>query len=293
VRSGRSLVGMLGKHCSAFFLLVFSYHHHLLLLPSHPLMSDNRKPTVEELNAAITKAEQEMEDKKRKIVEIRQAAQECKAAEEEEVRKAEEKRRKAEVEEKAKEACKVEEAHQKAEAERKANELREAEEKQKTKDMRKITELRNTEEARKVAATRDLGASMAENKRLHQLAEARKKLNREILEQRDRLEAEERRKADEKEKLKAGNGMMLATPGDVMALNEPRWINAENARRQAEGFKPRAGSSKESSTLTLKPKSSVNLARQVQEEERLRKTGNRGKRGGLAVSTFFDLFQLF
>jgi hypothetical protein len=107
------------------------------------------------------------------------------------------------------------------------------------------------------------------------------------------LEAEERRKADEKEKLKAGNGMMLATSDDASALENAWWINAENARIRAEGFKLRTGSSKASGTPTPKPKSSVNLVRQVREEERLRKTGNQGKSGDLAVSTFSRFVSAF
>jgi hypothetical protein len=82
--------------------------------------------------------------------------------------------------------------------------------------------------------------SIAEATRLGQVAEARKVLNREILEQRDWEEAEERavrvhlenqkrldqelmefkerNEAEEEEKAKAGNGMKLATPSDILAL---------------------------------------------------------------------------
>jgi hypothetical protein len=48
-------------------------------------------------------------------------------------------------------------------------------------------------------------------------AEAKKKLDQELLKMKERMEAEKKRKAEEEE-LKAGNGMMLAMPGDITRL---------------------------------------------------------------------------
>jgi hypothetical protein len=79
--------------------------------------------------------------------------------------------------------------------------------------------------------------------------------------------------------VKAGNGMMLATPEDLSALERARLVNADNARLQEESHKPRAGSSKAATTPTAKPKTPVNLARQVREEERLKKIRNGEKVG--------------
>jgi hypothetical protein len=98
------------------------------------------------------------------------------------------------------------------------------------------------------------------------IAEAKKNLNRELAEHKERMEAKERKKAEERERLKAGNGMMLATPSDATALKDARRINTENARIRAEGYKPRAGSSKAMPT----PNPAVNLAWQVQEDEWLK-----------------------
>jgi hypothetical protein len=112
-------------------------------------------------------------------------------------------------------------------------------------------------------------------------AEAKKRLEQELVEMKEQTAAENKKKAEELEKLKAGNGMMLATPGDATALEEARRINAENARLQEEGYKAKAGSSKV--TPMLKP--AVNLANQVWENERLQKTGHRGKNGDPAVSS--------
>jgi hypothetical protein len=101
-----------------------------------------------------------------------------------------------------------------------------------------------------------------------------------------------KRKAKEKEKHHAGDGMMLATPADLSALDRARQINAENAKIREESFKPRAGSSKvmATPTPTPKPKAPVNLTRQVQVEEWVMKTGKRGKQGDVAVSVFFASF---
>jgi hypothetical protein len=95
------------------------------------------------------------------------------------------------------------------------------------------------------------------------------------------------------EKAKAGNGMMLATPADLSALENARQINAENARIQVEGSKPRAGSSKATATPTPKLKPTVSVARQVRDEEWLMKTGKQGKNGDVAVSVLFGFIWNF
>jgi hypothetical protein len=101
------------------------------------------------------------------------------------------------------------------------------------------------------------------------------------------MEAKEKKKAEEREKNKAGDRMMLATPADLSALKRARIVNAENAKVRAVGSKPRAGSSKVTATPTPKLKAPVNLTRQVWEEERVMKTGKRGKHGDVAVSAGF------
>jgi hypothetical protein len=80
--------------------------------------------------------------------------------------------------------------------------------------------------------------------------------------------------------------MMLVTPTDLSALERARIVNAENA-------KPRAGSSKVTATPTPKPKTPVNLTRQVREEEWVMRTGKWGKQGDVAVSKFSCFIQLF
>jgi hypothetical protein len=89
--------------------------------------------------------------------------------------------------------------------------------------------------------------------------------------------------------------MMLATPAGLSALDKARQINAENAKNWVEGFKPpRAGSSKAMATLMPKPKTPVNLSRQVREQEAMRKTGKLGKTGEVVVSVYvFSLFSGF
>jgi hypothetical protein len=106
-------------------------------------------------------------------------------------------------------------------------------------------------------------------------------------------EAEARKKAEEEEKNQARDGMMLATPVNLSALERARLVNAENARIQAKGSKPRAGSSKAMVMPTPKPKTPVNLARQVREEEWLKKTGKRGKSGDVVVSDCFLFYSAF
>jgi hypothetical protein len=83
--------------------------------------------------------------------------------------------------------------------------------------------------------------------------------------------------------------MKLATPADISALERARQINAENAKVQVEGSKLRAGSSKARATPTPKPKTPVNLTRQVWDEEWLKKTGKWGKSGDVAVSNVFSV----
>jgi hypothetical protein len=121
-------------------------------------------------------------------------------------------------------------------------------------------------------------ARKAEAARLKAKAEEKDKVKREL--------EEAREKAEEREKNKAGEGMMLATPADLLALECAQIVNAENAKAWAEGFKlPQAGSSK--ATLMPTPKTPVNLTRHVQEQERLMKPGKLGKTGEVAVSAIF------
>jgi hypothetical protein len=213
-----------------------------------------------------------MEEKTRKLAKKLQVVQECKEPEEEVARKAEEVRQKAEAEEKAKvereakEACKVEEARQKAEAEQKAQEPRKAAEKHEAEE-----------------------ANNAERVCLKN----RKRLDRELIEFKEQMEAEERKKAEEEEKAKAGNGMKLATPADLSALERAWLVNAENARLRDDSRKPRVVSSKAATTPTPKPKTPVNLACQVREEERLKKTRKWGKGGDVAVSNSFQFSSAF
>jgi hypothetical protein len=101
-------------------------------------------------------------------------------------------------------------------------------------------------------------------------------------------EAEAKRKAEEREKHKADKKMMLATPADISAIDRARQINAENEKNRVEGFKPpRAGSSKAPATPKPKPTTSVNLTRQVLNEEAMWKSGKLGKTGEVAVSGVF------
>jgi hypothetical protein len=160
------------------------------------------------------------------------------------------------------------EAREKAEAERKAREVREA------------TEKREEEAAGRAERVRRA---------------ARKRLYRELIEFKERTEAEAKAKAEEEEKAKAEKGMKLATPGDLSALERARQINAENAKIREGNQKPKAGSSKAAATPTptLRPKTPGNLARQVRNEERIRKTGKRGNCGDVAVSGVFGLVQYF
>jgi hypothetical protein len=195
--------------------------------------------------------EREMAEKRR-VAQERKAALE-KAKEEEKARKAEEARLKAEAQEK-----------EKAEAERQAKEAE-----------------RKAQEAWQKAKA---GAgNKAERVRL----ENRQRLYCELIQYKERTEAEARKKAEEKEKNKAGDGMMLATPADLSALERARIVNAENARVREESHKPKAGSSKTTPMPTAKTKAPVNLTRQVREQERLRKTGKLGKSGDVAVRISF------
>jgi hypothetical protein len=131
-----------------------------------------------------------------------------------------------------------------------------------------------------------------DNKAKRVCLENRKRLYRELIEFKERNEAEERKKAEEREKNKAGDGMMLATPADLSAINKARQINAENAKNRVEGFKPlRARSSKVPAMPRPKPNTPVNLSRQVRNEEAMRKYGKLGKTGEVAVSGV--LFALF
>jgi hypothetical protein len=103
------------------------------------------------------------------------------------------------------------------------------------------------------------------------------------------MEAEAKKKADEEEQAKAEKGMKLVTPADLSelsAVERARLVNAENAKARADSSKPRAGSSKVTATPKPKPAGSVNLSRQVRNEEAMRKSGKLGKTGDVAVSVF-------
>jgi membrane protein involved in colicin uptake len=222
-------------------------------------MSSPRDTTDEEIDAELAKAEQKMKEElaeKRRVAQERKAA--LKKAKEEKARKVEEARLKAEAEEKAKaEADRLaKEAQEKAEAERKEREAREKDE------------------------------------RVHR--ENRRRLYRELIEYKERTEAKAKRKAEEREKHQADKGMMLATPADISAIDRARQINAENAKNRAEGFKPPwGGSSKAPATPQPKPTTLVNLTRQVQNEEAMRKSGKLGKTGEVAVSVLFCFILAF
>jgi hypothetical protein len=234
-------------------------------------MSDAHEPTVEDLNAELAKSKREMEAKLEAIQERLLVAQ---RAEEEKARKAEEARQKAEAEAKAEVERLAKEAQDKAEAEEKAK----ADEKARA--VREATEKREEEAAGKAERVR-----LANQKRL----------DRELTEFKERMEAEAKKKAEDEEKAKAEKGMKLATPDDVSALERARQINAENARIREGNLKPKAGSSKAAATpaQTPKPKTPGNLARQVREEDRVMKTGKRGKQGDVAVSGFLLLHSAF
>jgi hypothetical protein len=101
------------------------------------------------------------------------------------------------------------------------------------------------------------------------------------------MEAEAKKKAEDEENAKADGGMKLVTPADLSelsAVERARIVNAENAKARADGSKPRAGSSKVTATPKPKPADSVNLSRQVRNEEAMRKSGKLGKTGDVAVS---------
>jgi hypothetical protein len=236
-------------------------------------MSDTYERMVEELNAELARSKLEMEAKMNALQERLQAVQ--KAAEEKVVQKAEEDPLKAEAEEKA-------EAERKAKVKREAKEAREkAEAKEKAKAEKKSQEEREVTEKQEEEV-----ASKAERVRLTN----RKRLDRELIEFKERTEAEAKKKAEEREKNQAGDGMMLATPADLSALERARIINAENAKTWAESSKPPwVGSSKG----RPKPISPVNLSRQVRNEEAIQKTGKPGKTKEVAVSVFFRFVWLF
>jgi hypothetical protein len=247
-------------------------------------MSNTHEPTVEEINAELAKSRLEADARMKTLQEKLEVA---KQAEQEKARRAEEAQLEAEAEERAQAQHELEEAQEKAEAEaeRQEKEAREkAEAQEKAKAACKVQEAREQTER--------------DNKAERVCRENRKRLYRELIKFKERNEAEERRKAKEIEKNKAGDGMMLATPVDLSAIAKARQINAENAKNQAEGFKPpQAGSSKATPTPTPKPKTPVNLTRQVRNEEAMRKSGKLGKTGDVVVSvlvsSLFGLSDLF
>jgi hypothetical protein len=226
------------------------------------IMSSPRDITDDEIDAELAAAEQKMEEEmaeKRRVVQEHKAA--LKKAKEEKARKAEEAGQKAEAEEKAK-------AEEKAEAERQAKEAQD-----KAEAVRKVREAREKTE----------WDEKAERVRLAN----RTRLYRELIEFKERNEAEAKRKAKEVERNKAGDGMMLATPADLSAIDKARQINAENAKNRVESFKPPwARSSKAPATPKPKPKAAVNLSRQVREQEAMRKSGKLGKTGEVAVRVY-------
>jgi hypothetical protein len=155
---------------------------------------------------------------------------------------------------------------------------------------RRKTRPRPKKKPRQRARCRRLGKTEWDEKAERVRLANRKRLYRELIEFKERNEAEAKRTAEEREKHQAREGMMLATPVDLLALDRARQVNAENAKTWAEGFKPpQVGSSKATATLTPKPKPPVNLSRQVRNEEVMRKSGKLGK---TAVSVFC-LFALF
>jgi hypothetical protein len=234
-------------------------------------------PRVEEINAELAKSRLEADTRMKALQEKLEVA---KRAVQEKARKEEEARIEAEAEERAKAQRKLEEAREKAEAEEKAKaeaERQEKEAREKAEAEEKAKAARKVQEAREQTEREE----KAERVRLTN----RKRLARELIEFKERNAAEEKRKAEEWEKLKAGDGMMLATPADLSAINRAQLINAENARNRAEGSKPpRAGSSKAPATPKPKPMATVNLTRQVRNEEAMRKSGKLGKTGDVAVS---------
>jgi hypothetical protein len=153
------------------------------------------------------------------------------------------------------------------------------------------------EKARKVEEARQKAEAEHQAKEAQDKAERvhlanQKRLDQELIELKERTEAKAKRKAKEKEKNQAREGMMLATPVDLSALDRAWQINANNAKARVEGFKPpRAGSSKATPTPMLK--TPVNLTRQVWEQERLMKPGKLGKTREVAVSAVFSLCSAF
>jgi hypothetical protein len=241
-------------------------------------MSNTHEPTVEEINAELAKSRLEVDVRMKALQERLEVA---KRAEQEKARKAEEARLEAEAEERVRAKRELEEAREKAEAEEKA----------KAKAKRRAKEVRDKAKAeRKAQEAREQNEvdQRAERVRLAN----RTRLARELIEFKERNEAEAKRKAEEREKHQAEEGMMLATPADLSALDKARQINAENVNNRAEGFNPsRAGSSKAPAMPKTKPMAPVNLSRQVREQEVMRKSGKLGKTGDVAVSDC--LFALF
>ena len=152
---------------------------------------------------------------------------------------------------------------------------------------------RKAEEARQKAEAEE--KAKAEKKAERVRRENRKRLYRELIEFKERAETEAKKKAEEEENAKAEKGMKLATPADLSAIELARRINAENAKNRDKSTKPRAGSSKAATTPTPAPKTktSGNLARQVRNEERIRRTGKRGECGEVAVSDLFGNLRHF
>jgi hypothetical protein len=68
-----------------------------------------------------------------------------------------------------------------------------------------------------------------------------KRLEWELIEFKEQNEAEAKRKAEEKEKHQAGDGMMLATPVDLLSLERARIVNAEKCKGSGGGFQAATG----------------------------------------------------
>jgi hypothetical protein len=240
-------------------------------------MSDTHEPTVEEINAELAKSRLEADARMKALQEKLEVA---KRAEQEKARRAKEARLEAEAEERAQAQRELEEVREKAEAEA---ERQDKEVQEKAEAARKVQEAWDRAERDKAERVR---------------RENRKRLYRELIEFKERNAAKEKRKAEEREKLKAGNGMMLATVADLSAMEKARLINAKNAKNRAEGSKPpRARSIKAPATPKPKPTATVNLTRQVRNEEAMRKPGKLGKTrdvaASISVSSPFGLSDLF
>jgi hypothetical protein len=223
-------------------------------------MSDVNEPTIDDIEAELEREEREAQARMDKLKEQRRKVQERAAEKAEQERKAEEERqRKAEEDRKA-------EADRKAaedEKERLAEEgrKRQAEEERKAKEDKERKDREDTAEADRRAT-------------------AKVKFDDELREFKAREKAENERRAEEERKADAGNGLKFVTPGDLAVLDaaeRARQMNADLAKRRAEGFKPRSegsGSGK---------KANRNITREVRDAEKARGRGADAEQDGEVV----------